>query len=464
MFGSARLRTLVRDEAGAVAIMFGLVLVPLIAFGGAAVDYGRAQKAAALLQSGLDMAALAAAAKGPDLTKAELDALARDIVARRMAGSDALVEDVVPTREDEVIIVRGSARMPTAFMKLIGIDEVPIGAEARSTYGRRNIDIALVLDNTGSMSSSGKMTELKRALCGDATCSGAAGSSGFVAIMREAAREADRIRVGLVPFDTTVRMPLAVQKDVAAALPAATTFHAPETNGYCGTASSDAAQRVSWFRFATHDKDAATACGGARAAPATWNGCVWDRDRESDRDVTDAGVATGDVATLHPAVTCRNANLARLAPLADIWTRSGEMYSALGAMQPSGNTNLTIGVSWGLALMTPQAPFAEAATLPAGVQPDDVLRYMIVLTDGENTENKFGKSAGSIDKRTTEACDAAKAAGITVVSVRVIAGDRNLLRGCASSPDLYYEVNQASQLTSAFRAIAERIGSVRLTH
>ncbi|MFN3672693.1 MAG: pilus assembly protein, partial [Bosea sp. (in: a-proteobacteria)] len=69
----------------------------------------------------------------------------------------------------------------------------------------------------------------------------------------------------------------------------------------------------------------------------------------------------------------------------------------------------------------------------------------------------------TIDGRTALACTNAKAAGIQIYTIRVINGDANLLRNCASSPSMYYDVQNASQLSPVFKKIAAEIASVRLT-
>jgi Flp pilus assembly protein TadG len=57
----SRLRRLLRDERGNVALLFGLMLVPLVFATGVAVDYGRAVMIRSMLQSSVDAAALAGA-------------------------------------------------------------------------------------------------------------------------------------------------------------------------------------------------------------------------------------------------------------------------------------------------------------------------------------------------------------------------------------------------------------------
>ena len=74
----------------------------------------------------------------------------------------------------------------------------------------------------------------------------------------------------------------------------------------------------------------------------------------------------------------------------------------------------------------------------------------MLLTDGDNTQNRWTTSGSSIDARTALACTNVKAANIKIYTVRVIDGDANLLRNCATKTNMYYNVNQASQLNSVF--------------
>jgi hypothetical protein len=269
-------------------------------------------------------------------------------------------------------------------------------------------------------------------------------------------------------------MPLSVQNAVNAATPTPTTFFAPATAGYCTSGViNNNATRVSFFRFANRDKDTeagnyiggsfvGTGCGtnsDPRTTPANWQGCVWDRDVTTNRDITDGNIDLNDTASLHPAVNCRG-NLARIRPLDDIWTNTPGLVSHLGTMQPSGNTNLTVGVSWGQAILTRAEPFNEAAPLNT----PSLYRVMILLTDGDNTESKHSSNQNTMDARSRAACASTKAQGITIYSIRVIDGDAPLLRDCASTPGNYYEVSNASQLTPVFQQIAAQIGNIRITN
>ena len=338
------------------------------------------------------------------------------------------------------------------------------------------------------------MRELKKALCGDADCSTPNPRSGFVRMMRDAAQEDGQIRIALVPFDTTVRMPLGYQQRVLAGTAILDSFGAPEPFGYCTHASgSDAALRVretggagTIVRFAERDKDTVSnnrnmaeqdvgrGCGtqpGMQPARLDtsnwqdWKGCLWDRDQSGNRDVQPAGVDPDRIETLYPAVTCRADSLARMLPLVDVRKSMGGLIEALADMQPSGNTNLTIGVSWGAGMLTPGAPLSAAA---AATPDEPIQRFMILLTDGDNTENRKSRNSNDIDVRARAACAAAKDPSrnppLTIYAIRVIDGNRALLQECASSANHYREVADASQLTPVFEEIARQIGRIRIVN
>jgi hypothetical protein len=67
-----------------------------------------------------------------------------------------------------------------------------------------------------------------------------------------------------------------------------------------------------------------------------------------------------------------------------------------------------------------------------------------------------------IDARTEKVCTNAKANNIKIYTVRVIDGNQALLKNCASKPDMYYEVAQASELNNVFSAIAQNLANLRI--
>jgi Flp pilus assembly protein TadG len=459
-----------RDERGTVGLIFGLSIMPLMGLTGVAVDYARASSVRAELQMAADATALALAKDAVKLDAGQAYIRAQAVFNGNYAKRfDSALTSLTVTRETDRFKVEAKAHVTYALLPILGLNGTDVAVSSTSGWGINKIEIALVLDNTGSMGWSNKMPELKKALCGNTTCSSTMPTSGFVRQMQDAAVNTDQIRVALVPFDTTVRVPLAVQTSAVAA-PATAGTVSYSGAGYCGSAPVTA-QRVSWFRFADRDKDTIASdrdassvwvgrgCGVGRISKATWQGCLWDRDQTGNRDTTALGVVPTSIETLYPAVTCRSNNLARMASLMDVKANGPQLITALAAMQPSGNTNLTIGVNWGMNMLTPGLPMSTA--IPA--EPN-LSRFMILLTDGDNTENRQTGSAAAIDARARAACTNAKAQGITIYAIRVIEGNKSLLQDCSSGPGYYYEVSSAAQIDDVFKAIAGRIGSIRLTN
>jgi len=89
---------------------------------------------------------------------------------------------------------------------------------------------------------------------------------------------------------------------------------------------------------------------------------------------------------------------------------------------------------------------------------------MIVVTDGDNTADRwYGSSqSSSIDARTALACQAAKDKGVTIFVVRVMDGNSDMLKKCATKTIYYYDLSSASQLNATMADIFMRIGKLRL--
>jgi hypothetical protein len=237
----------------------------------------------------------------------------------------------------------------------------------------------------------------------------------LLATLEGAASYRDAVKVSIIPFDTQVNI---------------------------GTGYVDA----NWLTFdANLSRD-------LRTRERDWRGCVSDRAMPYD---TQAGAGPSRDAH-YPAAQCSDSSLVRLQALtADF----GALRRTIDGMQPSGFTNITIGVAWGLASLGAGAPIGGGVV--HGTR--NVEKIMVVLTDGDNTRNRYTTSARQMDERTRLACKNAKDAGVKLHTIRVIEGNAGLLRECASASNMYHEVSRASELSSVFRQIASEITAIRLT-
>ena len=139
-----------RDADGNVAIMFAFGLVPALLMLGAAVDYTTALSQRGHLQHAVDSAVLAAAEASGGLTGAQAAANAA-FAANFPAGGAILITQ--PTSSPGVTHGEATINIDTAFLKIGGINAISIGAvaETKAFANATAIEVALVLDTTGSM-------------------------------------------------------------------------------------------------------------------------------------------------------------------------------------------------------------------------------------------------------------------------------------------------------------------------
>jgi hypothetical protein len=113
-------------------------------------------------------------------------------------------------------------------------------------------------------------------------------------------------------------------------------------------------------------------------------------------------------------------------------------------------------------LLSPTAVASEGAPYDT----EDLTKYVVLMTDGDNTRNRWGNHHGwnnDMNDRTELACDNLKAANIQVFTVRLVSGNADLLRGCATNTSMYYDVQDAAQLSGVFNAIGAEIASLHLS-
>lgn len=440
---------------GNVAILFALSLIPLVGATGAAVDYSMANSARTSMQKALDSTALALAKLMP-LSQAQLNTQGWQIFQASLGKISVQLQQSdlqITTPGTGKLVLSVAGQYQPAITGVIGINHFPVGAHAEVTWGIKKLELALALDNTGSMQSNNKMTELKKA------------AKNLLTTLQNAAKNPGDVKVSIVPFNTAVNVGTGnrtanwIRWDIW-----------ESENGSCNksgynTESTCTAQKVC-TRSQYTSRNSCQNNGGswvdATWTPAnrsTWNGCVEDRDKDTNLnyDTLDTTPTSSDT-TKFPAFQC-SYTVSSLMPLSYDWTA---LATKIDAMQPNGATNVTIGLAWGWHSLTPSVPLTEAAA-PA----QDLSKFIILMTDGDNTQNRFGGNGSSYcsqcDTRTALACTNAKAAGIRIYTIRVIDGNADLLRNCASDPSMYYDVQSASDLTSVFNAIGGQLANLHLS-
>ena len=441
---------------GNVAVFFGLALIPMVGLAGAAVDYSMANSNRTSMQKALDSTALALAKLMP-LTQTQLDTQGWQIFQASLGKVSIDLQPSslqITTPGIGKLVVTVSGQYQTSITGVIGVHNFPIGARAEVTWGIKKLELALALDNTGSMASSNKMTELKKA------------AKNLLTTLEKSAKNPGDVKVSIVPFNTIVNVGAAAINE-----PWIRWDRWEANNGSCNksggynTKSSCEDENVCTLSQYTRRSTCQDNGGNwvqATWTPAnknTWTGCVEDRDKDVNvnYDALDTTPTASD-STKFPAIQCTG-NLAQLMPLSYEWTT---LANKIDAMESNGATNVTIGLSWGWHSLTKSLPLTEAAD-PA----QDLSKFILLMTDGDNTQNRFGgngsSSCSQCDTRTALACVNAKAAGIKIYTVRVINGNADLLRACASDPSMYFDVQSASDLNAVFNAIGGQLASLHLS-
>jgi Flp pilus assembly protein TadG len=165
-------RRLAKDEGGQILLMTGLLLVIMLVAVALVIDIGHAQLVQRQLQAGVDSAALAGAQDLPVAADATATANAYsptpgsknavNTIDNATTSVDVRCITTIPgcnTRygTSNAITVSASAKVPTFFGKIIGVNSLTVRAKATACYpcAVRPLDIMLVLDRTGSMCNGG---------------------------------------------------------------------------------------------------------------------------------------------------------------------------------------------------------------------------------------------------------------------------------------------------------------------
>jgi Flp pilus assembly protein TadG len=418
-----------RARGGNVAPLFALAIVPIIGVVGAAVDYSRASAVRSDMQSALDATALMLSKEAAGQTNSQLSTKANAYFNAmfKKDGAEGVVIKASQANEDgSVLTVDGSGKVPTSFTKLFGVSNVEFKSSSTVKWGSTKLRVALALDNTGSMSSSGKMTALKKA------------TKSLLTILQAAATTPGDVQVSIVPFAKDVNIGAGNYKENWLDW-----SDWDDDNG-------DDVSTTSCTNKNGKKKKCKTSTTWVPADHKTWNGCV--TDRQQDYDVKNTQPNATNKNTLFVPEQYDDCP-AQVLPLTYDWTALGRKVDD---MQPAGNTNITIGLAVGWQTLSQGVPFSAPAPQP------DVQQIIILLTDGDNTENRVSNSQSAIDARTKKACDNVKAAGVTVYTVLVMEGNASLLKDCASKPEMYFGLTSANELVGTFNQIGTNLAKLRI--
>jgi uncharacterized protein YegL len=329
-------------------------------------------------------------------------------------------------------------------MKIAGFPTMGFNTASTATWGASLLRVALVLDNTGSMSNYNKIGALKTA------------SQNLVTQLSALAQSNGDVYISVVPFTVDVNVGTS---NVGASWLRWDLWDPNNRDSYgrsyCSQGSS------SWFSMAQCIGHGYT-WGHSVGSPSTslWNGCVADRDQSNDANST----APSSLATQFIADQYSVCPAAVLLPLTYNWTT---VNNTINSMTANGATNQTIGLQWGWLSLLQQAPLnapAEPTSLGTSYQ-----HVIILFTDGLNTADRWygngSNTSSQVDTRMKLLCDNIKATGVTIYTVQIDtdgAGQSAVLPYCASGPGNFFMLTQPSQIATAFAQIGTQIAKLRV--
>jgi Flp pilus assembly protein TadG len=445
-------------DEGNIAILFGIAVIPIITFVGAAVDYTRANSARSSMQAALDSTALMLA---KDLTEGTIstsqisdkaDAYFKALYTNPEAKSLTITASYTQNSGNgSTILVNGAGAIDTNFMRVAGFQTLGFQTSSTSAWGNVRMRVAMVLDVTGSMANSGKMAAMQKA------------AKSLVDQLSLLNKNDGDMYISMVPFAKDVNLG---------------TSYKDETWIDWGYWSD---QNPTWGTCSNTSKTSKSSCLSNSSRTWTpdkskWTGCVTDRTQDYDISNTPPTSTNAPTMVVPEEYTttdwrgnvtqyCKSnttAYVGKIVPLTNSWAT---LKDDIDKLMPTGNTNQGIGLAWGwLTLGVGVVPFNAPAKDTANYTYKDAI---VLLSDGLNTQNRWYTNAGDIDTRQQKLCDAAKLPpnNIVIYTVQVNTGGdatSTVLQNCASGTDKFYLVTDPDQTLSVFNSIGQSLARLRV--
>jgi Flp pilus assembly protein TadG len=191
--------TFVKADSGNVAMIMAAAALPLLFAVGAAIDYTRVVTARSKMQAAIDAAALMLAQDAPSLSASQLTTRAQAYFTAmyqdtHVTGVSVQATYTANTGAGSTIAMTATGNLPMNIMQLAGYNQVALNTSTTATWGNTKMRVAMVLDNTGSMASSGKMTALQNA------------AKNLIDQLSATAQNAGDVYISVVPFSRDVNV------------------------------------------------------------------------------------------------------------------------------------------------------------------------------------------------------------------------------------------------------------------
>lgn len=414
------LKKFLRDESGAIMPIFAVSLVPIMALVGASVDLAGVTRAHNQLQVAVDNTALAVNHElHLSTVQANIQTKAERVFAAQATGLQEPHLDPVDFSVSEGRVdISGTATYKPQILTALGFGPYSLSAKARTVVGDQSIEVALVLDNSGSMAGS-KLTSLETA------------AKSLVNILFDSVNAQTRVKIALVPFSGAVNVgadnATADWMDKNAASPAHSenfvsaknrfTLYSEMNTNWAGCIEArpgehmvrdtvpTATDPITLFvpMFAPDEPDSDSDYVNSYLND---NGKWDDKDHDGTRDNNEPWLNCTDAERSDTGNRARQKRICKykgVKPSTSSWgsTNKGPNFwcnsdpivpltatrqtliDKITAMDAKGYTNIHEGLMWGWRTLSPGAPFTEGVSYDT----PNVRKYIILMTDGANTIN-----------------------------------------------------------------------------
>jgi Flp pilus assembly protein TadG len=453
------------NSSGNTTIMFAIAIVPMLLVAGAATDMVRANRTQALLQGAADAAALAGGVGGQaddDDSDDAMQEIVEDFVEANSAKAALIAAPTIITEYDEdsgAFKVRLKGKFKTSFMALAGIPTMEIDAVAEVMVGNKALEVALVLDNTASMNAEGRLDDLKVA------------AKKLVDDIYDDQPDDAYVKVGIVPFSNYVNVGtgargenwLEVPPDQSSTVDSCWDTFPQATKSNCQmvpyTLMNDGVQTSGTTEQCVWDYGPPTEVCGPVTSTTTWFGCVGSRNSPLDRNV-------GSEDVPYPGVV----NQSCPAEVTDLTDDESKLKGEIDSMIGTGETYIPAGLIWGWNMLTAAEPLSNAKS-SSDMSGLGGVKALVLMTDGASTlvpayPYHVAGPAATADAIMLDICSNIKGDGITIYTVGFKVADsiaQNNLIACASDPSKAFDADNASELSAAFKEIAQKLSEVRLS-
>lgn len=410
-----------RDDSGGIPLMFSFLMMALALMTGSAVDYSRAMNAKTALSHALDAAALAGANKlvrdngtSLEVEKAVEATLRASIMNVEADGGKLKTFSVTQDNSLGKVQVAATISMPTTFMQLAGFETVDVKYKAAAQLSDKDIELAMMLDLTGSMGGS-KIIDLKSA----------AKDLVDVLLPSSGNKYKNKIRIGLVPYSQGVN--LGQYASVAT----------NNASNNCATERRGAEQFTDASYATMPIGNGSTYCLSSKIFPLS--------DSNSALKSQINGFSTGGFTAGHTGIGWA-------------WYMLSPNWKGLW---PSASDPVDYGTK----------DTVKIAILMTDGEFNTAYDYKRVYNRRTGTYSyRYVESKGDArtasEYRAKELCKKMKAKGIEIYSVTFqlnSSSAKQMMEDCASKPGNYYDAANGIALRNAFKNIADEISELRIS-